>query len=78
MAKQNGRRSLKAQLKPPLTIPPRAGAYHRGLQDFVEPFGVTSQKGKVTVVFVSDQRTKRPIKVRGSRERFFKDPVRHN
>ena len=36
------------------------------------------RKRKVTAVFVLAQRTRRPIKVRGLRERFFKALVRHN
>ena len=78
MAKQNGRRSLEAQPEPSLPIPLGAGAYHQGLQNSVEPSGATSQRGKVIVVFVSAQGTKRPIKGRGLKERFFKAPVRHN
>ena len=39
---------------------------------------VTSQRGKVTTVFISAQQARRPIKVMGSGERFFKTPIRHN
>ena len=78
MAKQNGRRPHKAQPKTSLPIPLGAETYHRGLQNSVELFGATAQRGKVTTMFVSAQRTRGSIKVRGLGERFFKAPIRHN
>jgi len=78
MAKQNGRRPLEAQSEPSLPIPPGAGTYHRGLQNFVESSRATGQREKVIAVFVSAQQTRRPIKVKGWGERFFKALVKHN
>ena len=78
MAKQDGRGPFEVQPEPLLPIPLEAGAYHRGLQNSVEPSEATAKRGKVTTIFVSAQRTKRPIKVRGLEERFFKALVRHN
>ena len=75
MAQQNGRRSLKAQPEPPLPIPSGARTYHPGLQNSMEPPGEIGQRGKVAIFFVSIQRIRRPIKVRGSGERFFKAPL---
>ena len=75
---KNGRRPLEVQPEPPLPILPSAGAYHRGLQNSMEPSGATGQRGKVTVVFVSAQWARRLVKVRGLGEHFFKAPVMHN
>ena len=66
------------QPEPPLPILPSAGAYHRGLQNSMEPSGATGQRGKVTVVFVSAQWARRLVKVRGLGEHFFKALVMHN
>ena len=78
MAKQNGKRPHEVQPESLFLIPPRAMAYHRGLQNSMEPSGATGQRAKVTTVFVSAQRVRRPSKVRGSRKCFFKAPVKHD
>jgi len=78
MAKQNERRPHEVQPKSSLSIPPGMRAYYRGLQNSMEPSGATSKRGKVITVFVSAQRARRPSKVKGSEECFFKAPVRHN
>ena len=77
MAKQDGRRPLEVQPKPPSPISPRARTYHRGLQNSIESFGAASQRGKDVAVFVSAQRAWKPVKVRGAEERFFKAPFGH-
>ena len=78
MNKQNRMRLHEAQSKSSLSIPPGTRAYRRGLQNSVEPSGAIGQRGKITAVFVSAQRARRPSKVRGLGERFFKAAVGHN
>ena len=78
MAKKDGRRPLETQPKPLLPISLGVGAYHRGLQNFMESFGAASQRGKVAVVFISDQQAGRLVKVRGAGEHFFKASFRHH
>ena len=61
--REDQERAIKS--KPLLPVPPRSGAYHRGLQNSVEPSGATSQGGEVATIFVSTQSTRRPVKIRG-------------
>ena len=78
MAEQDEWRSIKAQSKPALPVPPRVGAYHQGLSNSVEPSGATGQGGEVATVLVSTQQMRRLVKVKGPGECLFKAPVRYN
>ena len=47
MAKQDGWKPHEAQPEPLLPIPSGPGTHHRGLQEFVGPFGQASPRRKV-------------------------------
>ena len=53
MDEQDEWRTFEVQPEPSLLVPPRAGTYHRGLPNVVEPSEAIDQRGEVATISVS-------------------------
>ena len=66
MIEQDEWRPFEDQPEPSLPVSPKAGTYHRGLQNTMEPSWATGQRGKVATISILAQQARRPVKIRGS------------